>query len=267
MGEDEAMTDTAPRELIIPNRFCGPPSSGNGGWTAGALAGLVDHDCPDNRAAAWPPVRVALRKPPPLDTPLVVSERDGATVATDGETVVAQAVVTDADPVPVEPVPPDEARAAMSSYPGLTSHPFPTCFACGTGREEGDGLRIFPGQVGDVDGSTRIAATWTPHPSVGEDWHTYVDDVRHASLATTWAALDCVGGWAGDLTERVMVLAGMTARVDTLPVLGEEHVVVGQDRGHEGRKTFTAATLYDRDGRVVASAEHVWIAVDAAAFR
>jgi len=63
-----------------------------------------------------------------------------------------------------------------------------------------------------------------------------------------------------------MVLAGMTARVDTLPVIGEEHVVVGQDRGREGRKTFTAATLYDRDGRVVASAEHVWVAVDPAAF-
>ena len=37
----------------------------------------------------------------------------------------------------------------------------------------------------------------------------------------------------------------MTARVDALPVVGEEHVVVGQDRGHDGRKTFTAATLYD----------------------
>ncbi len=261
------MTVTGSRELIIPSRFCGPRSSGNGGWTAGALAALVDLDCPDNRAAAWPPVRVALRRPPPLDTPLHVLVRDGATVAVavDGE-AVAQASVTDTDPEPVEPVPADEARAAMASYPGLTSHPFPTCFACGTDREEGDGLRIFPGQVGDVDGSTRIAATWTPHPSVGEDWHTYVDDVRHASLATTWAALDCVGGWAGDLSERLMVLAGMTARVDTLPVIGEEHVVVGQDRGHEGRKTFTAATLYDRDGRVVASAEHLWIAVDPSAF-
>lgn len=257
----------APRELIVPSRFCGPTSSGNGGWTAGALAALVDHDSPDDRTAAWPPIRVALRKPPPLNTPLTVSERDGTTVAADGDVVVAQASVADDDPVPVDPVPADEARAASASYPGLSSHPFPSCFACGTDREEGDGLRIFPGRVGDVDGATRIAAPWTPHPSVGEDWHTYVDDVRHASLATTWAALDCVGGWAGDLTDRLMVLGGMTARVDTLPVIGEEHVVVGQDRGHEGRKTFTATTLYDRDGRVVATAEHVWIAVDPAAFR
>ena len=35
----------------------------------------------------------------------------------------------------------------------------------------------------------------------------------------------------------------------------------------DGRKTFTASTLYDADGRVVAVAEHVWIAVDPANFR
>ena len=154
----------------------------------------------------------------------------------------------------------------MATYPGLVSHPFPTCFSCGTARDEGDGLRIFPGRVGDADGATRIAATWTPHPSVGEDFHTYVDEVSRASLPVTWAALDCIGGWAGDLTERLMVLGGMTARVDALPVIGEEHVVVGAKRGQDGRKTFTASTLYDADGRVVACAEHVWIAVDPADF-
>jgi hypothetical protein len=254
-------------ELIVPRRFCGPPSSGNGGWTSGALAGLVDHDCPDNRADAWPTIRVALRQPPPLDLPMAVTAEDGVTSATLDGAVVAHASLTDVEPVPVEPVTPEEARAAMATYPGLASHPFPTCFACGTAREDGDGLRIFPGRVADADGQTRIAATWTPHPSVAEDWHTYVDEVRHASLAVTWASLDCVGGWAGDLTERLMVLAGMTARVDTLPVIGEEHVVVGQARGRDGRKTFTASTLYDADGRVVAVAEHVWVAVDPAAFR
>ncbi len=82
----------------------------------------------------------------------------------------------------------------------------------------------------------------------------------------TWAALDCVGGWAGDLTERPMVLGRMTAQVHTLPVIGAPHVVVGDARSTEGRKTFTAATLYDGDGSVVAVAEHVWIAIDVAAF-
>ncbi|MCW2842401.1 MAG: hypothetical protein JWN22_317 [Nocardioides sp.] len=253
-------------ELLVPRRFRGPSSSGNGGWTAGALAGLVDHDCPDNRADAWPAIRVALRRPPPLDTPMAVAVVDGSTEASiDGE-VVARATLSDTDPVVVEPVPAAEARAAMATYPGLTSHPFPGCFACGTDREEGDGLRIFPGRVPDQEGATRIASVWTPHPSTAEDYHTYVDELPRASLATTWASIDCVGGWAGDLTERLMVLGRMTARVETLPVIGEEHVVVGLARGSEGRRTFTASTLYDSDGRAVASAEHVWVAIDPADF-
>jgi hypothetical protein len=85
-------------------------------------------------------------------------------------------------------------------------------------------------------------------------------------LATTWAALDCVGGWAGDLAERLMVLARMTARIDALPEVRAEHVVVGLGRRTEGRKTFTASALYDASGRLLGSAEHLWIAVDPAAF-
>jgi hypothetical protein len=43
--------------------------------------------------------------------------------------------------------------------------------------------------------------------------------------------------------------------------------VVGEARSAEGRKTFTASTLYDADGRAVAVAEHLWITVDPATFR
>ncbi len=82
------------------------------------------------------------------------------------------------------------------------------------------------------------------------------------TLAVAWAALDCVGGWAGDLTERLMVLGSMTASVHALPRIGEEHVLVGGARGTDGRRTYTASTLYDASGRVLACAEHVWFAVD-----
>ena len=116
-------------------------------------------------------------------------------------------------------------------------------------------------------GPARVAATWTPHPSLFEDWHAYHDDHPRASLPVAWAALDCVGGWAGDFTDRMMVLARTTARVHTLPMIGEEHVVVGEARGEEGRKIWTASTLYDPDGRVIAVAEHLWITVDPATFR
>ena len=237
--------------LLIPARFRGPASSGNGGWTCGALAAHV---------AATPAdaVTVRLRMPPPLDTELDVTEQDGVTVASVDGRPVAEARLADRPLTEVPPVDAGTARAAEPAYPGLRSHPFPTCFACGTGREPGDGLRIFPGPAGDG-----TAATWTPDPSVAEDWHEYADHDRRASLPVTWAALDCIGGWAGDLTEeRPFVLGTMTARVDALPVIGEEHVVVGALRGTDGRKTFTASTLYDSDGRVVATAEHVWIRID-----
>ena len=103
-----------------------------------------------------------------------------------------------------------EAQAATAAYRGFVSHPFPSCFTCGTGRDEGDGLRIFPGDVaGDEQG--RVAAPWTPHPSVAEDWHTYQEPARDASLPVTWAALDCVGGWSTDIEERAMVLGTITA--------------------------------------------------------
>jgi hypothetical protein len=259
MGEDQDVTHAVPGELVVPARFRGPARSGNGGWTCGALAAHVEgpHDTT---------IRVSLHQPPPLDTAMEVVLEDGATIAALDGTRVARALPDVDTPVAAKPVPPDAARAAQAAYRGLASHPFPTCFSCGTGREPGDGLRIFPGRVEDQDGCARVAATWTPHPSVSEDWHEYVDDVRHASLPVTWAALDCIGAWAGDFGERLLVLGTMTARVHSLPVVDEEHVVVGLDRGNEGRKTFTASALYASSGRLVGQAEHVWIAVDAAAF-
>ena len=253
-------------ELIVPQRFCGPPDSGNGGWTAGALASLDRADSPDNRCDSWPAIEVSLRLPPPLDTPLEVDEEGGTLTASLGASVIATARRAERELTEVAPVPHDVASAAESSYPGHDFHPFPTCFACGTSRHEGDGLRIFPGQTDDGPDGALVAAPWTPHDSLREDWHAYVDETPRASVAATWAALDCIGGWAGDLTERLMVLGRMTARVDDLPVIGESHVVVGEGRGRDGRKTFTASTLYDGDGRVVATAEHIWIAVDAELF-
>ena len=84
--------------------------------------------------------------------------------------------------------------------------------------------------------------------------------------AITWAALDCVGGWSEDLAGRPCVLGRMTARSTRSPVVGEPHVVVGRHLGRDGRKSFTASTLYDGAGRIVASARHTWLQVDPAMF-
>ncbi len=249
-------------DLLVPARFCGPPVSGNGGWTCGAMAQLV-HGHPTDHTEPWPAITVTLRRPPPLDSPVPTSQTDGVTTAADDGGPVVTAELAGQTLAEVEAVSPATALAAEASYAGWSTHPFTTCFTCGPDRAEGDGLRIFPGPVGEG----MVAAVWRPHPSTAEDWHAYDDDARRASLPITWAALDCPGGWAADLAHNPAVLGRMTARVDTLPLVGDEHVVVGEFRGRDGRKLFTASTLYDSDGRVVATAEHTWITVDPADYR
>jgi hypothetical protein len=251
VGQEDSTVDT---ELVIGSRFRGPARSGNGGYSAGAIAALAP--------SGWAAVTVRLSAPPPLDTAMTVAEDPDLLVALLGDREILRATEAGADLEPVAPVDPAAARAAESAYPGLATHPFPTCFACGTGREPGDGLRIFPGPVG----AGRSAATWTPHPSVAADWHEYADATREAGHAVTWAALDCPSAWAADVGERPMVLGTMTARLHSLPVIGTEHVVVGEAREEQGRRRMTASSLYDASGRLVATAEHVWVTVDPADF-
>ena len=241
-------------DLIVPARFNGPARSGNGGFVCGTLAELVP---------TATPVEVTLRTPPPLESPMTVTSADGVTTLGHGDVVVATARAVEEELAPVDEVPPEAAAAAMLGYPGLSGHPFPTCFACGPDRAEGDGLRIFPGPVDGDRG--RVASLWVPAPSHAESTD-LVDGVQRCGLGVTWASLDCIGGWSEDLEGRPMVLGRMTARVDARPVVGEPHVVVGRALGRDGRKSFTASTLYDADGRVVACARHVWLQVDPSAF-
>jgi hypothetical protein len=246
-GPADTSVDT---ELVIAGRFCGPGRSGNGGYSSGALAALAPSD--------WVATTVRLSQPPPLDVAMTVTRSEELVVASYDGAEVARAQPAEHDLEPVPPVDAATARVAEAAYPGLAAHPFPTCFSCGTGREPGDGLRIFPGPVGDG----RVAATWTPDPSVAADWHEYRDATREAGHAVTWAAIDCAGGWAADIGARLMVLGTMTARLHSLPKVGQEHVVVGATRGESGRKRMSAVSLYDAAGDLVGTAEHVWIAID-----
>jgi hypothetical protein len=230
-------------ELAIPSRFNGPPSSGNGGYSAGSLAeALLD--------GSLGAVQVTLRQPPPLETSMLLTE-DRTTCLFAGATVM-EAKRIDEDLEHVDPVSYDEAADAMTRYLGLQSHPFPTCFACGPDRS--DGLGIFPGRLDE----RRVASAWTPDPSL-----TQSDEV---GIPITWAALDCIGGWSSDIDKRPMVLGRMACTVDAAPRVGEPHVLVGRWLGTDGRKTYTLATLYDSDERIVARAGHIWIEVDPAGF-
>ena len=240
------------RTVTIARRYAGPPSSGNGGYTAGLLAAYA--------GAAGLPTTVTLRRPPPLETPLTVettaSEAAGPTTRImKARDVVAEAApgVFVADPVPA--VPAGDAKDAESAYGGLTAHPFPGCFVCGTARDDGDGLGLRPG----LFAPGRTGCLWTPHPSLA-------DETGRVPAMFVWAALDCPGGWTSDLDARPLVLGRMTATTADHVTAGTAYTIVGRLLGEVGRKTSTATTAYDPDGQVVGRAEHVWIAVDPAAF-
>jgi hypothetical protein len=228
------------RTIEIPRQFCGPPDSGNGGWTCGTLAGFVDGDAV-----------VTLRSPPPLDTPLAVEERDDGVHLVHGEVLVAVAAPTTLAAPPTPFVDPHEAEAASRSYAGFIAHPFPTCFTCGTARDLGDGLRVFPGPVAGAP--ERRAAIWTAHPDFA------VDGVVPEPIV--WAAIDCPSIWPhmGDGT--VAVLGRLAAHVERLPEPGQSYVVVGNATGAEGRKRFATSGLFDLDGTPLAWADATWITI------
>lgn len=241
------MTTSSP-SLTIGARFAGPPSSGNGGYTAGRLASYL---------ATSDPVAVTLRRPPPLDTALRVRVAAGEAQLLAGSDLVAVAAPGSLEHQQPAFVGVERAIAAQSSYAGLRDHPFPTCFVCGTERAVGDGLRLSPGRY--LPG--RSACVWSPDPSLAAE-----DDATLAAAEFVWAALDCPAGWTSELESRPLVLGRMTAAYDRLPSIGRPYVVVGVLLGSERRKTFTAAALYDSDGELLARAEHVWIAVDPTRF-
>ena len=224
--------------LVVPARCNGPRVSGNGGWTAGALAQHVP---------AVGPVSVRLLLPPPLETPMQVDVahlRDGERSVATASGGASMTVRPMGD---WHPVTSDDAAEASRHYRGFDKHPFPGCFSCGPERAKGDGLRIFPGRLPDG----RVAAVWHAH---------------EVDVPITWAALDCVGGWSSDIDERPMVLGQITAEVLRLPEVGGSYVVVGTEIEVDGRKTRTRSELYDAEGDLLAHADHIWIEVDPAVF-
>lgn len=210
--------------LTIPGRYNGPPDTANGGVSCGLLAQATGRN------------EVTLRRPPPLAHPMRL---EGDSLY-DGEDLVATAADAEVDVVPAPPVGLAEATEATARYQGWQGHPFPTCFVCGP--QHPDGLRLFPGSVGeDV-----VAAPWVP---ADED------------PVLVWAALDCPSGWASDLPGRPLLLGRMALKQLAPPAVGAEHVVMGWLVAEEGRKVRTGSSLYSGAGELLALAQHTWIAI------
>ena len=221
---------TGENTVTIGRRYRGPLHSGNGGYSAGLLAGFLDGSA-----------AVTLRLPPPLERPLRVTEQDGKLVLLDGEAIVAEAEPTAVD---LElPTPPTraEAEAASARHVHFGSENFAECFSCGFRPE--DGLCIH---VGPVDESGLHAAPWPAH---------------EVSAPVVWAAIDCAGAYAvGGPGRGEVVLGRMAAEIRRLPDEGEECVVVAWPLGEDGRKLYAGTALFGRGGEPLAWARQTWIA-------
>jgi hypothetical protein len=244
--------------LTIPEQFRGPPSSGNGGYVAGAIA---EHFPRRPGAPDTAGVQVTLRAPIPLDTPMNLDcSEESHLRLTLGDTLIAEA-----EPVEVDvdvPAPPTFA-AALAARPdspalqpglntlvpgGLGFHP--VCVCCGADVAEGLGLRVFAAPVPGFDG---VAAAWHADPAfAGAD--------GNLPERLVWTALDCPGQFAYYAAGiRTGLLGRMAARVLRPVPADADYVVIGWRIGVERRKHFAGTALFDADGALCALAHQTWI--------
>jgi hypothetical protein len=230
-----------PDTVIIPRRFRGPEQSGNGGYSCGVVAALLDGDA-----------EVTLRTPPPLDRPMVVERHaDGVRVTADGR-IVAEArpalVGVEAPPAPTFA----EAERASRRFPWHETHPYPACFVCGPARATGDGLRIHPGAV---EGRDLAAAPFVPDA-------TLADDEGRVRPEIVWATLDCpswFGFYCSHAFDGEILLGRLAGHVAALPRVGERCICVGWSLGRDGRKIHCGSALYSEDGTPLAVGRATWI--------
>ncbi len=236
------LADQDMQDIVVPGRFNGPPNSGNGGYSAGLVAAFIDG-----------PARVRLYSPPPLETPLRVSDVVGGVEVSFGDTLVASGAPVQLD-LEVPPAPDlATARDARKRFPGFKQHLFPTCFVCGPGRPLHDGLELFTGPVAD---SRLYACPWTPAADL-------LDDEGNVLPVFVWSALDCPSGFGAFGDQKRPMLLGELALEQYGPVPGTGDLVVfAWPLGSERRKFYGGAAVATGDGEVLAAARAIWIAVD-----
>jgi hypothetical protein len=213
--------------------------SGNGGYSAGAVAAFLDG-----------PVAVSLRSPVPLDRLLDMVVEDGVARALDGETLIAEAERAPGFELEVpESVGLGAAREASMHYRGLLDGPFSRCFVCGRARE--DALGVF---AGPVAGRDVVASPWTPSRAS-------TDDEGRVRPKLVWAVLDCPTYFAAYAGEEgaLAFLARLTARIDAPVEAGEEHVVMAWPIDADGRKRRAGSAVLSAEGEVLARAEALLI--------
>lgn len=238
----------AQSEIVIPARFCGPPDCGNGGYSAGAVASLLDADT----------VTVKLLAPMPLDLPLQVQSFADKVSLHNDETKVIEAWASELElQVPhLQAV--DKIDSVRQRCQGFRNHPFPGCFVCGPDRQQ-DGLAVYPGPLTDSEGQALVAARWQAQDE-------FYDAENQLDKKIIWAALDCPTSFAAlEITENQalvpMVLGLFTVRI-LKPIYRHDAVFVQAWAGaKEGRKVKGYSALVSTSGECFAYSEALWISI------
>jgi hypothetical protein len=236
--------DPASAAISIAACFNGPPASGNGGYSCGVLAIMLE-------GAA----RVRLFAPPPLDKTLSVScHEDGHLEMHDGETLVGAAYPAELD-LEVPPAPTlEQAKQASKSFPCYQEHAYPRCYVCGPERRHEDGLCLFPGPVNDW---SLLACPWVPSANT-------LDDVGNVRPEIVWSALDCPGYFAAVGEDLPVTLLGELTGEILATVPGDRPLVVYcWPLGREGRKAWGATAIANQEGEVLALSRSLWITLKA----
>ncbi|GBF38766.1 hypothetical protein [Leptospira johnsonii] len=238
--------------MILPKRFCGPPKTGNGGFTAGILVEAVESDAAEIR----------LLNPTPVETSILMeSEKGQRGTIYDSSKKILATLKSIADEEFSEyklPVVPDleEAKKISASYPGFTTHPFPTCFVCGPKREVNDGMRIFVGPAPQQNGFENLmVGHWLPDETLSSQ-NGFVRD------AVIWGALDCPGGFSAVLDEpQLIVLSKIRGKIIERPKIGENYTVVSWRLQKMSRAFKVMTGIFKSDSkRLFAIAEALWLA-------
>jgi len=231
---------TSASSISIPARFNGPPGSGNGGYSCGVLAILLE-------GAA----RVRLFAPPPLDRALSVScHEDGHLEMHDDQTLIGAAYPAELKlDVPLAPTL-QQAQQASKSYPCYENHAYPSCYVCGPERTREDGLCLFPGPVNDW---TLLACPWEPSADT-------LDASGNVRPEIVWSALDCPGYFAAVGADLPQTLLGELTGEIRAAVPGDRPLVVySWPLGSEGRKAWGATAIANQEGEVLAVSHSLWI--------
>jgi hypothetical protein len=224
-------------DIIISDRFNGPPSSGNGGYVSGLIGKHIEG-----------PAEVSLKLPPPLNTALELSGSESGAVLHSADTIygVGKSAQFDAE------IPQIPHGTDYGDHPNdVKFKPFDTCFVCGDARRLGDGLCIHAKPIIGHEG--HVGANWELHPNLAAK-NGNVDPVY------IWSALDCPG-YAACAYGEPALLARMTTKIVSPLKCEGSAFVLGWREGGSGRKRFCGTALYDQACNLVAFSQALWVVV------